>query len=126
MPTFLERLRGDPARVRLERLERLQALTEELSAAHTREEVLRVIFARAFGLVDARAVALFWERAPGELELIHALGVSEEFVQRFRRVLSEEPLPAAEAYRTGRAVWLATREEIAARFPTLVALTDRA
>ncbi len=30
MATFLERLRGDPARVRLERLERLQGLTEEL------------------------------------------------------------------------------------------------
>ena len=42
MPTFLEKLRGDPARVRLERLERLQGLTEDLSAAQTREDVLRV------------------------------------------------------------------------------------
>src|SRR6266508_755674 len=125
MATFLERLRGDPARVRLERLERLQGLTEELSAAQTREEVLRVIFERGLALVDASAVMLYVERAPGELELVHGLGVSDEFVQRQRRVLSEDPLPIAEAYRTGTPVWLASREEIGARFPRLEPGADR-
>ncbi|HEX9402228.1 MAG TPA: GAF domain-containing protein [Anaeromyxobacter sp.] len=125
MPSFLERLRGDPARVRLERLERLQGLTEELSAAQTREEVLRVIFERGLALVDASAVMLYVERAPGELELVHGLGVSDEFVQRQRRVLSEDPLPIAEAYRTGTPVWLASREEIGARFPRLEPGADR-
>jgi GAF domain-containing protein len=124
--TFLERLRGDPARVRLERLERLQGLTEELSAAHTREEVLRVIFERALSLVDASAVMLFWERSPGELELIHGLGVSDEFVQRFRRVFADDPLPMAEAYRTDRPVWLASRADLGTRFPHVAALVDRA
>src|SRR6266540_114387 len=125
MATFLERLRGDPARVRLERLERLQGLTEELSAAQTREEVLRVIFERGLGLVDASAVMVYLERAPGELELLHGLGVSDEFVQRHRRVLSEDPLPIAEAYRTGKPVWLARPEEIAARYPGLAPAADR-
>ena len=125
VPTFLEKLRGDPDRVRLERLERLQGLTEELSAAQTREEVVRIIFERALGLVDASAVVLFWERAPGELELVHGLGVSEDFVQRFRRVLADDALPAAEAYRSGKPVWLASHAEIAARFPELAELSER-
>jgi GAF domain-containing protein len=125
MPTFLERLRGDPARVRLERLERLQALTEELSAAQTREDVLRVVFERGLGLVDANAVMLFWERAPGEIELVHGLGVSEEFVQRFRRVFGDDPHPAAQAYREGKPVWLASTAELAARFPALADLHER-
>ena len=123
-PTFLDRLKRDPARVRLERLERLQGLTEELSAAQSREEVLRVIFERGFGLVDANALMLFWERAPGELELVHGLGVSDDFVQRFRRVFADDPLPAAEAYRSGRPVWLPSRAEIMPRFPRLGALAD--
>ncbi len=125
VPTFLERLRGDPARVRLERLERLQGLTEELSAAQTREEVLRVIFERGLGLVDASAVMLFWERSPGELELVHGLGVSDDFVQRFQRVFADDGLPAAEAYRAEKPVWLASRAELASRFPELAEVAER-
>src|SRR6266508_4473393 len=120
MATFLEKLRGDPARVTLERLERLQGLTEELSAAQTREEVLRVIFERGLGLVDASAVMVYLERAPGELELLHGLGVSDEFVQRHRRVLSEDPLPIAEAYRTGKPIPLGSgggRGALGLQFP---------
>lgn len=111
----------DLARVRLERL---QALTEALSAAATREDVTRIVFDRALGLVDASAVTLFWERAPGELELRHGLGLSDEFVQRFREVDAGEAMPAAEAYRSGDAVWLASREEIAVRFPALLAFAE--
>jgi GAF domain-containing protein len=123
--TFLERLKRDPARVRLERLERLQALTEELSAAQTREEVVRVVFEHGLGLVDASGVMLYWERAPGELELLHGVGLSEEFAQRWRRVLADDPLPSAEAYRTGKPLWLATAAEIEAHFPALAELARR-
>jgi GAF domain-containing protein len=125
VPTFLEKLRGDPARVRLERLERLQGLTEELSAAQTREEVLRVIFERGLGLVDANAVMLFWERSPGELELVHGVGLSDEFVQRFRRVFADDGLPTAEAYRAGKPVWLPSRAELSGRFPVLAESAER-
>jgi GAF domain-containing protein len=125
MATFLDRLRRDPARVRLDRLERLQGLTEELSAAQTREDVLRVIFERGLGLVDASAVMLYWERGRGELELIHGVGVSDELVQRFRRVFADEPLPAAEAYRGEKPVWLPAHEQIASLFPGIAALAQR-
>lgn len=126
MPTFLERFRRDPARVRLERLERLQALTEELSAAQTREEVVRVVFEHALSLVDASAVTLYWERSPGSLELVHGVGLSEELASRWRRVLADDPLPIAEAYRTGKPVWLASRAEMDARFPALATPADGA
>ena len=109
--------RPDAAALRLERLERLQALTAELSAAATPQEVARIIFDRGLSLVGARVVTLYWERGPGELELVHGLGVSEEFVQQFRLIGTDTPLPSAEVYRTGRPVWLGTPEAIRARFP---------
>jgi GAF domain-containing protein len=119
VPTFLERFRRDPARVRLVRLERLQALLEELSAAQTRDEVLRVVMEHGRSLVDASGGALYWERAPGELGLVHAMGLSDGCAGRGSRVLAEDPAPVAEAYRTGRPVWLASRAELEGRFPEL-------
>ncbi|HET8539865.1 MAG TPA: GAF domain-containing protein [Anaeromyxobacter sp.] len=115
-------------RVRLERLarlERLQSLTEALSGATTREEVARIVFEHGLGVADAKAVTIFSERRPGELELVQGIGVSEEFASGYRRVFADEPLPGAEAYRTGEPVWLSSPEDIAARFPTLVPLAKR-
>lgn len=114
--------RADPARLRLDRLEHLQGLTAALSAAATPEEVAHLIFDRGLGLVGARAVTLFWERAPGELELVHGLGLSEEFVQHYRRIAADAPLPCAEAYRRGEPVWLGNLAAILARFPEVGAL----
>jgi PAS domain S-box-containing protein len=108
------------ARQRFERLERLQWLTAALSAGATREEVARIIFDRGLGLVDASAVTIFAERRPGELELLHGLGISEEFASGYRRVFADEPLPSADAHRSGEPVWLGSPEQIAARYPTLV------
>lgn len=125
MTTLPERARPDPAGLRLARLERLQWLTEALSAAASREEVTRIIFDRGLQLVDARAVALFSERRPGELELVHGLGVSEEFAAGYRRVFADEPLPTSEAYRDMAPVWLPSVAEVRARFPGLVPLLER-
>jgi GAF domain-containing protein len=103
--------------LRLERLARLQVLTAELSAAATPQDVARIIFDRGLSLVGAHVLTLYWERAPGELELLHGLGVSEEFVQRYRRIGPDTALPNAEAYRTGEPVWLGTRAAMEERFP---------
>lgn len=116
MPSNVAR-RGDAAELRLERLSRLQGLTESLSAALTPEEVGAIIFDTGLGLVGAQGVTLFWEVAPGELELVHGLGLSEEFVRRYRRIRAGSHLPSVEAYRTGEPVWLGSPEEISARFP---------
>ena len=119
MPTFVERFRRDPARVRLDRLERLQALTDELSAAQTRDEVFRVVLEHGLGVVDASAAALYRERAPGELELVHAVGFPEGLIERFRRILADDPTPVAEAYRSERPVWVASAKELQERYPAL-------
>ena len=110
------------AEMRLARLARLQDLTAELSAAATPPDVARIIFDRGLSLVGARAVALFWERAEGSMELVHGLGLSEEFVQRFRRIGPDAVLPSAEVYRTGAPVWLGTAEELRRRFPAAAEL----
>jgi GAF domain-containing protein len=112
----------DAAGVRLDRLERLQDLTAALSAAATPEEVARLIFERGLSLVGARAVTLFWEAGPGELELVYGLGLSDVFIQRYRRLRPETAIPSAEAYRTGAPVWLSTQAEVAARFPEAATL----
>ena len=113
--------RRDAADVRLARLARLQALTAELSAAATPQEVAAIIFERGLDLVGARVVTLYWEQAPGQLEMIHGLGVSEEWVHRYRRIAADTPLPTAEVYRTGKPVWLGTPEEMRSRFPEAAA-----
>lgn len=105
------------ADVRLARLSRLQELTAELSAAATSQEVARIIFERGLSLVGARVVTLYWERAPGQMELVHGLGVSEEYVQRYRRIDAATPLPSGEVYRTGQSVWLGNPDALARQFP---------
>lgn len=117
MATFLERLRRDPSRVRLERLERLQALTEELSAAQTLDEVLRVVQEDALAAIEASAASLYRERAPGELELVQGVAVPEALLEGFRRLLADDPTPISEAYRTGRPLWVADPSDLQARFP---------
>jgi len=109
--------RPDPAELRLERLSRLQGLTETLSAALTPEEVGAIIFDRGLGLVGAQGVTLFWELAPGELELVHGLGLSEAFVRRYRRIRTDAAIPSGEAYRSGEPVWLGSPGELESRFP---------
>jgi GAF domain-containing protein len=111
--------RRDPARVRLDRLERLQALTDELSGASTRDEVFRVVLEHGLGVVEASAAAVFRERAPGELELVHAVGFAQPLVDAFRSVLADDPALVAEAYRTARPVWVASAEELQQRYPAL-------
>lgn len=113
-----------PDQLRLERLARLQALTAELSAAATPEEVARTIFDRGLSLVGARAVTLFWETGPGVLELVHGLGLSEPFVARYRTIHADTPIPSATAYRTGAPVWLGTSAQIAAEYPEAARLVE--
>jgi GAF domain-containing protein len=115
VPTFLERFGRDPARVRLERLERLQALTEELSAAKTRDDVARAVLEHGPAAVEASGLAVYRERAPGELELLWGIGLPEGVAHRWRLISADESLPAADAYRTGRPMWVASRAELAAR-----------
>jgi GAF domain-containing protein len=77
------------------------------------------------GLVEANKAALYWERAPGELGLVHALGLSDGDAERWSRVRADDATPMAEAYRSGRAVWLPSRAELVDRFPELGGIARR-
>jgi GAF domain-containing protein len=106
---------------RLDRLERLQALTAALSAAATPEAVARVVLDLGFGAVGARAGNVYWESEsePGRLELVHAFGMPAPLMPALRRLTEDARLPSAEAFRSGQAVWLQDRAEILARYPEL-------
>jgi PAS domain S-box-containing protein len=107
------------------RLDGLQAATAALSAAVTPSDVARVVLDEAIAMLGAQfgTVSLIGEG--GRLERLDARGSSEELL-RASETLSPAALPAAEAARTGRAVWLASPGELRARDPALEALAARA
>lgn len=53
----------------------------------------------------------------GFVNVVASWGYSEALIQAFRRFSVNEPLPLAEAFRTGQSVWVATPEEHEARYP---------
>ncbi|HEY6098048.1 MAG TPA: GAF domain-containing protein, partial [Anaeromyxobacter sp.] len=116
---------AEPIPRRLDHLERLQRLTEALSAAATLGDLTRVVVDRALDLVEASGVVVFREHGPGELDLVQGLGVTEEFASAYRRILSGESFPCAETYRTGEPVWLRSQADVALRYPSLVEFGSR-
>jgi GAF domain-containing protein len=108
-------------RLRLERLERLQEVTAALGGAASSEAVAAALERLALPLLHASAAAVFWERAPGELELVHAVGLDPAFATRRHVIRVDERLPSADAYRTGAAVWVRAGAELRDRFPGLCA-----
>ena len=102
-----------------ERRRRLQAVTEALSEAITLEEVVAVVLREglaAFGAgAGAGLVAVVDDR--GEwLEVLGMAGAPEEAVQRWPRVAVDADLPLADAFRSGRAIWLADAEAVRSRY----------
>ncbi|ABC82792.1 GAF domain-containing protein [Anaeromyxobacter dehalogenans] len=112
-------MRPSQDRLRLERLERLQEVTAALGAAASSNAVAGALERLALPLLRASAAAIFWERAPGELELVHAVGLDPAFATRRRVIRADERLPSADAYRTAAAVWVRTGAELRDRFPGL-------
>lgn len=114
-------MRPSQDQLRLERLERLQEVTAALGAAASSEAVAGALERLALPLLRASAATIFWERAPGELELVHSVGLDPAFATRRRVIRVDARLPSAHAYRTGAAVWVRTGAELRDRFPELAA-----
>jgi GAF domain-containing protein len=110
---------SDPAPLHRRRLERLQGLSAALAGALTPNDVAQVIFEQGFGIVEAKSVYLYVERPGGTLELVQGFGLPEVYVAAHQVVAPGDPLPVAEAYRTGAPVWLGSPAEIAGRYPGL-------
>jgi len=109
----------EAADVARERVERLQALTSALSAAHDVPEITRVIFSEGFAEFGADAGALaVVNPSDGMVHIVDGsgLGPLPKPLQRFRL---DEDLPVCEVIRTGQTLSMSTRAERDARFPAL-------
>jgi PAS domain S-box-containing protein len=113
-----------PATSELRRLAALQEATAALSGAVTPADVARVVLDHGIALLGARggAVTLLEGEALVRLEV---RGVEDALVRAQGQVTLSSALPAAEAARTGRAVWLTSQRKLNARYPGLGELVRR-
>jgi PAS domain S-box-containing protein len=105
----------------IQALVRLQAITAALAAAATPDEVARVILEEGVGLLDASAGSISRTVGSGELAVLDACGYPDTTLVAWRRYDVELPAPLAEAFRTGRPVWVESPAAYAARYPQTAA-----
>ena len=113
----LERSRAYEGHKRLgERLSALHATSAALSGAVSPPEILEYAF-RALATLGASAAELHAVDSPERITLLARAGAVGGAPPE--PAAWDAPVPAAEAVRTGRALWLETPEEIGARYPRL-------
>lgn len=103
-------------------LARLQALTTTLGTALTPSEVAAAVIGPDFGVLGARGVAIA-QLAAGEsmLELLGTAGYPDAHVSRRRRIRLSAETPLPDAVQRGEPIFLGSREEMAERYPRLIA-----
>ena len=108
----------DAERIAADRVRRLQEVTAELAAAITVDDVARIVVRRGVAALGAAAGALVLKRGDA-LELVEAIGYSDELVALYRGV----PLPsgrvsaAADTIRSGVPRWVESLEEMTQSYP---------
>jgi pimeloyl-ACP methyl ester carboxylesterase len=93
---------------------RQQVLAEVMAALAASATVQQAGAALAGALnehLDASVIGVCRLR-DGHLSLVHQIGYPAEASDRFAAIALDEPLPFAEAARTGRPVWLHNREDL--------------
>jgi signal transduction histidine kinase len=114
-----EAVAGERLRVALARAERLQRAGAALSRTLTAQEVLEAVLATD-NADEAGAGALVILSDDGRwLELAASRGLASEWTGARRRLPADSSDPIADAVRTGRAVYLGSAAEQAARYPAL-------
>jgi PAS domain S-box-containing protein len=98
------------------RLASLQRVTSQLSRAVTVADVAAVVLGLALGELGARSGSLCLLDG-NELDIVDAFGYPDEVMAHWRRFPLDAPLPASEAVRTGRAVFLCSPAERDERYP---------
>src|SRR5262245_14481336 len=101
------------------RLHRLQAITESLAGAATREEVAQAAVTASMSAVgaDAAGLTVRVEDDPGTLQVLAGSAFDDVVVAGWRRHPIDTPMPSPEIVRTGRPIFIETRTELLARFP---------
>ncbi len=97
---------------------RLQAVTAALSEARTPGEVAAAALRLSMESLGATA-GWFGELGPGgrTVERVHSSGFGAAVVERFASIPLDQPVPLADAVRTGRVVCLESRDELERRYP---------
>lgn len=117
-----EREHRDAALRSTERLTKLQAVTAALTVARTVEDVARVAVRHAMdGLGAAAAGAYVPALDASTLRLVASEGLADAQRVALARIGVDAAVPIAEAFRAGEAVWIASPDELAARFPAVAA-----
>lgn len=104
----------------LERVARLQSITAALSESLTPAQVSQVIVEQSMAALGASSalVALLNENKT-ELEIVRAVGYSQDLLDTWRHFAIDSPFPLAEAVRTGQPIWGQARQNQIARYPHL-------
>ncbi len=91
----------------IDRMTRLQTITESFSEALTPDQVFDVVFAQAFESMEATTGSIVLvSEDPNFLELKRLVGYSEEVFNKWKRFPTSSNIPVAEAIRTGEAKFL--------------------
>ncbi|MET1011503.1 MAG: SpoIIE family protein phosphatase [Actinomycetota bacterium] len=110
--TARERLAGN-------RLHRLQAVTEVLARATTPEDVANATVSAAIEALGADVGGLTIRAAddPGVLRILVGSALDGPADTGWKRHPTDRPAPGPEIVRTGRPIFIETRDELLARFP---------
>jgi GAF domain-containing protein/anti-sigma regulatory factor (Ser/Thr protein kinase) len=104
---------------------RLQTVTAALSGATTVDEVTSVVVQQGLDALGASSGAVLLRADSDRLAVSSAVGYVEKTLNAMRAEGVDAHLPAASVLRTGQAVWLESRQEIAQMFPGLGELEPR-
>lgn len=100
------------------RLAGLQEVTAGLSAAVTSEQVADVVLGRGLALLGAATGSFCLLQPDGAtVEIVRAVGYDPSVTEHWRRFGVSDDVPASEAIRTGRAVYLHSLDERDLRYP---------
>jgi len=111
--------------VRARRIERLAKITSAIADAVTPEQVFEAVVDQTRAALGASSAALWltgWREASARL--VRADGYSDEAAQAFATIPLEgvpSSTPIVDAIRGGELIWIASRDELIARYPNLAA-----
>jgi GAF domain-containing protein/anti-sigma regulatory factor (Ser/Thr protein kinase) len=108
-----------------DRAARLQQVTAALAGATTPEEVAAIVVSEGVAALEAAGGSLLVPADDSHIGVPGAVGYAEEIVEQLRSEGRDADLPAAQVLRTGRPVWLETRQERDEQFPTLEGFEPR-
>lgn len=104
---------------------RPQIVTAALSGATTVDEVTSFVVQQGLDALGASSGAVLLRADHDRLAVSSAVGYVEKTLNAMRAEGLDAHLPAASVLRTGKAVWLESRQEIAEMFPGLGELEPR-